>query len=253
MGFSITTRLSILAIMLVCALLRFAHVHQVRERRRPGTSPTLAIANEIFVISLPRRLDRRRTIIKLGRFMHLNFDIVNATNADHPDIQRIMRRVRRERQKEAAMDGSSKGAFREPMGPQDLLPYGSDFWTIDASHPLSSDLVDPLPPDDPLDPDADHPIPCTRGSPFYRPSRPLTKESKMTTLSPPMVACWNSHLQVIRRIAERPDYQVSIILEDDVDFEWDIEERLKAMWADLPTDWDVVMLGMYRPFVVPED
>jgi GR25 family glycosyltransferase involved in LPS biosynthesis len=80
-----------------------------------------------------------------------------------------------------------------------------------------------------------------------------------------MVACWHSHAMLIRRIAllatEAPlssiihtnstssvsvirNDLVYIILEDDVDFEWDIDARLKSLWPHLPIDWNIVMLGM---------
>jgi GR25 family glycosyltransferase involved in LPS biosynthesis len=69
-------------------------------------------------------------------------------------------------------------------------------------------------------------------------------------LTPAKVACWNSHLSVIRRIAEgdgktlpTEEQDVSVILEDDVDMEWDIRERLASIWTLLPAGWDVVFLG----------
>ena len=36
------------------------------------------------------------------------------------------------------------------------------------------------------------------------------------------IACWSSHLSVIRDIAEDKNKDVSIVLEDDVDMGWDI-------------------------------
>jgi hypothetical protein len=34
-----------------------------------------------------------------------------------------------------------------------------------------------------------------------------------------------------------------IVLEDDIDMEFDLEKRLRSMWPALPNNWDIVMLG----------
>ena len=63
------------------------------------------------------------------------------------------------------------------------------------------------------------------------------------TLSRGMVACWLSHVGVLRQIVEG-ELRSALILEDDVDMEWDVEERLVGMWGSLPKDgWDIVYLG----------
>jgi GR25 family glycosyltransferase involved in LPS biosynthesis len=76
--------------------------------------------------------------------------------------------------------------------------------------------------------------------PPYHPSLP---PSKLLTRS--VVACWYSHLRVMRLAArvERED-EVAVVLEDDVDVEWDVRERVGALWGGLPVGgWDVVFLG----------
>ncbi|KAH9920314.1 uncharacterized protein B0H18DRAFT_1024791, partial [Fomitopsis serialis] len=84
-------------------------------------------------------------------------------------------------------------------------------------------------------------------------------------LTPAKVACWHSHLKVIRRVAdvrlmdeavlphENPSDvdAVSLILEDDIDMERDIHAKLREVWDLLPTDWDIVFLGI--PFTRPID
>jgi GR25 family glycosyltransferase involved in LPS biosynthesis len=71
-------------------------------------------------------------------------------------------------------------------------------------------------------------------------------------LTRPKIACWNSHLSIIRRIAEHDgktraaeEQDVSVIFEDDVDMEWDIRGRLARIWTLLPVGWDVVFLGAW--------
>ncbi|KAL1952376.1 hypothetical protein VTO73DRAFT_1525 [Trametes versicolor] len=77
-------------------------------------------------------------------------------------------------------------------------------------------------------------------------------------LTPARIACWYSHLTAIQQIADyghlgqhsegnqsslrKPD-DAFLILEDDVDMEQDISERLRAVWNVLPAGWDIVFLG----------
>ncbi|KAJ7287136.1 hypothetical protein C8J57DRAFT_1652959, partial [Mycena rebaudengoi] len=56
------------------------------------------------------------------------------------------------------------------------------------------------------------------------------------------VACWKSHYDVLRKIAEGPD-DVAIVLEDDIDMEWTLERRLQYLFHALPSNWDVLMIG----------
>lgn len=50
----------------------------------------------------------------------------------------------------------------------------------------------------------------------------------------------------MRSIADGPDEAV-VVLEDDIDMEFDLEKRLRGMWSALPKDWDIVMIGTYHP------
>lgn len=67
------------------------------------------------------------------------------------------------------------------------------------------------------------------------------------TLSRGMIACWNSHFRLLRHIANGAD-EAAIILEDDVDMEFNAYEVLTDIWDALPLDWDIVFLGMYSAF-----
>ncbi|KAH9813358.1 hypothetical protein DFH28DRAFT_897227 [Melampsora americana] len=61
-------------------------------------------------------------------------------------------------------------------------------------------------------------------------------------LSDAAIACWHSHLSVIREFVESKE-RMALILEDDVDFEVDIEDRLEATLSEVPRDWDLLLLG----------
>ena len=213
----------------------------------PGSPRTanLGVASHIFVISLRTRTDRRSGMLKLADVMHLNFTWVDAVDANNPDIAKIMQHVRAQRYLESLPSfkpGSFKDAFTQAT-PDGL--FGSDLWTLDASDPrvagntnlssVSRSLVDTV-----------VPIPCTKGSPFRPLAVPPGKPGKTTLLSKPMIACWHSHLQLIRRIARAPEHSVSLVFEDDVDLEWDVEARLVALWPYLPQDWDIIFLGSFH-------
>ena len=84
------------------------------------------------------------------------------------------------------------------------------------------------------------PLACASGndvSAALLPNLPLHRR-----LTPAKVACWYSHLQTIREIANGKDEAV-LILEDDVDIERDVKWRLRALLGALPNDWDIVYLG----------
>jgi hypothetical protein len=56
------------------------------------------------------------------------------------------------------------------------------------------------------------------------------------------IACWHSHFEVLRKIADGDD-DVALVFEDDIDMEWDLERRLRYLWQFLPNKWDMVMIG----------
>ena len=213
-----------------------------RLSAKSGSFRTLGVASDIYVISLRRRTDRRSDMLKLADIMHFNLTWVDAVDADDPDIAKIMQHVRAQRHLES-LPSFKPGSFRDvfTQSTPDGL-FGSDLWTLNASDPLAAQNSNVLSLSRGLM-DTDVPIPCTKGSPF----RPLAvspgKPGKTTLLSKPMVACWHSHLQLIRRIVRAPEHHVSLVFEDDVDLEWDIEARLVALWPYLPQDWDILFLG----------
>jgi hypothetical protein len=222
------------------------------------------VAEQIFVISLPNRADRRAVLSPLWKAHQLErIQYVNATSVGEPEIDRILAHVRKERRRRYAYKDaqSSRPSFKDGLGKHPGELWGSDLWTLES---LSPDK-------DFLDPDAAYPIPCERGNPF-NPHRAVSGSHyaaaaptemvlrKIPLLSRPMIACWHSHLQVIRQIsilgttAEQSGVKYSnhlngrtyIVLEDDVDFEWNIKNFLSPIWDALPSDWEVVMLGQFH-------
>lgn len=133
-----------------------------------------------------------------------------------------------------------------------MLPLGADVWPLPYTRAESDDSVSAETADPfwfaPLRAKASfpHPLPplaCASGDQLLAPfSQDLPPYKRLT---PAKVACWHSHLQAIRQIANGGD-SAALVLEDDVDMERDISARLRALWDALPDSWDIVYLGETR-------
>jgi hypothetical protein len=258
-----TTICIIMAILFVCLIAgpqsksHFNDIHPPTVNSLHGWG----VAEQIFVISLPNRTDRRAALSPLWKAHRLkSIQYINATSVGEPEIDRILSHVRKERRRQRAYQNDGKKrrpSFTDGLGKYPGELWGSDLWTLGST----------LPEEDLLDPDAAYPIPCERGNPFnphrvvpgghYAAAPTETIIRKVPLLSRPMVACWHSHLQVIRQISmlgsttEQPGVnhlnpKTYIVIEDDVDFEWNIKNFLSPIWDALPSDWEVVMLGQFH-------
>ncbi|CAE6521977.1 unnamed protein product [Rhizoctonia solani] len=204
----------------------------VRDIDRIPHSRTLGVAQCIYVIGLARRKDRREHMETLIKAMDIQVVWHNALDMHSKIVSEILERVRWVRAQ------SRIGHESEVPDPQGLrfqwlpdvgsvgpvpLRDGSDLWFDPGMTPLP---VSPLP-------DTRPPVLRTAGEDMLLPNEPITRAQ---------VSCWYSHYQVLLKIANGED-QVAIVLEDDIDMEWDLEKRLRGMWPHLPKDWDIVMLG----------
>lgn len=61
-----------------------------------------------------------------------------------------------------------------------------------------------------------------------------------SSLTPPYLSLLGSTLTLTLIFT---DLSAAIILEDDIDFEWNIEKLMTKQWPSLPDDWDIVYLG----------
>ncbi|KAI0034326.1 hypothetical protein K488DRAFT_45627 [Vararia minispora EC-137] len=211
---------------------------------RLGNPATLGIATEIYVVSLPRRKDRRRQMDRLARLLSLNLTYISATDAQDPTIVSIQQHVAlqtlgysppfisdyalRNATFEWPEDFDSEGFAVAP----DDDRAGAELWDDTRPH-LTSRGSQSI---------ASLPQTCTTSNNLFPPPRKSPR--LFESLDLPKLACWHSHLRVIRDIARQPDDGgVAIVLEDDVDMERDIIERLQTLWGALPADWDIVYLG----------
>ena len=166
----------------------------------------------------------------------LEFTYVNGTEGDEVTVQRIMRHVAAFRARPGPHETnlSLPGAYKWPQDVDALVESGypldkkgSDLW--------ASDDLD-LP-----DPPSRGPLMCAYGDSTLDPFSPQTPFYRLLTKE--RLACWHSHWRVIRSLADGQD-SVALILEDDVDVELDIRQRLLGVWEALPSAWDIVFLGI---------
>jgi len=166
----------------------------------------------------------------------LDFTYVNGTEGDGDTVQSIMRHVAASRTLEGPHEANLSppttfewpqevDALVESESPLDMK--GSDLWLSDGALDLP-------------DPPSHTPLTCAYDNSTLEPYSPRTPTYRLLTKE--RLACWHSHWRVIRLIADSQD-DVSLVLEDDVDMELDIRQRLLGVWDSLPSAWDIVFLG----------
>ena len=229
-------------------------------RTDQNRSKTLDIASQIFVLSLPRRADRRVQMEILRASLDIRWTYVDAVQSTSAVVENIMARIKMLRRGSTliASGRTDTNAFRWPQNidalsssSQPLGLEGSDLWTL---HPpthntkIQVETASIGGESSTIPTAAMEPLTCANEDNTIFPFTLDLPEHKLLTR--PKIACWNSHLSIIRRIAEHDgktraaeEQDVSVIFEDDVDMEWDIRGRLARIWTLLPVGWDVVFLG----------
>ncbi|EIM92044.1 uncharacterized protein STEHIDRAFT_46292 [Stereum hirsutum FP-91666 SS1] len=206
----------------------------------PYGSNTLGIASRIYVLSLPRREDRRASMEYLRLALDLDWRYVGAFGEDNA----------------SASSASAQNPSTVPLPdyrfswPDDLdsladseVPLsrsGSDDWSI-----YSDAEVSHLHPTAPVSALSQPPLACaTENLAIPRNETSADDLPPYLQLTPAKIACWHSHLEILRAVAASGhDSGPAVVLEDDVDIEWDIGKRLNEVWSALPDDWDIVFLG----------
>jgi len=193
----------------------------------PDRNATLAVAEKIYVLSLPHRSDRRQEMDKLKAALGLRWTYVDAMDTKNKLVGRILDSV----------------------------------WVIRATNDyLFTWPADMPPPNERISPWSPGFLSIPDIAPGSRPSDPMVCATENNTvasydldlpevriLTPARVACWYSHLSVIEKVANDRSLKnddVVIVLEDDLDMERDIHTRLRHVWTSLPKDWDMVYFGM---------
>jgi hypothetical protein len=220
------------------------------EKQCPGyplainSNETLGVASAIYVISLSRRTDRRDTFDLLGTALGLRWTYFDAVDSSHLVVGRILDSVRTRREAKLAESIPMQFYWPEDINAQSasgqpIETGGSDLWTSDETGSQTRGSQH----DWPSNHSSETPLTCASEDgtiPLYS-----SGLSDHQILNAPKIACWHSHISVIRLAANAPTHGVTLILEDDVDMELDIRERLEDIWDGLPAGWDIVFLGQY--------
>ncbi|KAK0446527.1 uncharacterized protein EV420DRAFT_892284 [Desarmillaria tabescens] len=196
--------------------------------------------SKIFVVSLPRRHDRREQMERLRSYLGLQWTYWDAVEAEDERISTILDKVYSLRSEAAnlSIDTISERIrlpFQWPSNIDTLARSNvslaaaeASFWTLPPSSSFAKqDTTRP-------------PLTCAIADFTIL---PYADASEHKILNAPRVACWDSHLSVIKEIAKLEKGTFGVILEDDVDLEKDIRRRLNRVWTYLPEDWDMVHLG----------
>ncbi|KAL1661220.1 hypothetical protein GGF50DRAFT_105509 [Schizophyllum commune] len=232
----------------------------VRPLDRLPHSRTLGLTR-IMVISLPHRTDRRARMSLLANALDADFGFFDGTLSTSDEITRIVEHVRVQREREGVLLQPTSDAGRrgpDEPAPQDLPHYPFDGPLEvypDVSEPAGADLwtlspTDPRAPQPPLPP---IPVPDTR------PDVPQIMDTLERTrwwiqdsgipfhdfINGAVAACYHAHYSLLRTFAAAPGSpdDTLLILEDDVDIEFDFERTLRHAMQGLPADWDVLLPG----------
>jgi GR25 family glycosyltransferase involved in LPS biosynthesis len=210
-----------------------------------SSSKSLGVADKIYVISLRSRYRRREDMEKLRLSLQLHWTYVDALDANSPLVSQIMDWVNALRTGPPhILDEANITHVSTKLLPDTItFAWPGDIETLVRSKDkldLWSTGVWPSPITSFLKSTPYPPVACATKN--YSLTKYTAKEHLI--LTHPRVACWHSHLSVIHDIVNN-GFGVSIILEDDVDMEQDIQKQLAYMWPTLPADWDILFLGIF--------
>lgn len=227
-------------------------ISEHEHKPEPGRTHSLGFESHIYVISLPERQDRREPMERLRTALNLSWTIIDATPFTNPLIYGIFDWVVYQREQSplgggdpsTGIETSTNSVFRWPreinalsvLTHEPLLPSGSDVWTTQPP-PLPVSIRPSSP---------SSPPPLMSAVDDYSMPTGILSDVHWMKLTPARVACWYSHVSAIRTFIDRADTQsedVALFLEDDIDMEKDIADRLSGIWKVLPTGWDIVLLG----------
>ena len=206
------------------------HLEQTTSPSGFTHSPTLGFS-KIYVLALASRQERRDRMKQIARALGITVTFVEATPAEAKVVRWIGERAKEMREKKVELllkmknggievkAGSNGGAGSVwLMGSTELgLPSGSakeERWAgrtwVDFLDSLTEEEKQRLAPDDAK----------------FDVSKELYDTKAGEQVTEPVLATWHSHARIWQRMIEEDDKD-ALILEDDVDVEWDLER----MWA----------------------
>lgn len=214
-------------------------------------SPTLTF-DHLYVLSLPWRTDRREQMSKLARALGVEITFVDAVSKEEPFIRWIAEQavvVRKQRlrlmskaRKEPidSLGGLTVGntwlqqtADREGDVPFPELKTpsfpGFKNWIDYLEHHDVAGTLDELVPENPT-------LNVTEA--LWDPVELIAGRQ----VNEGVISTFWGHTRAMQQILRNGD-KSALILEDDVDVEWDIERMWSRIHRRLPDDWDAALLG----------
>ncbi|BGP19317.1 hypothetical protein JCM10213_006195 [Rhodosporidiobolus nylandii] len=215
-------------------------------------SPTLTF-DHIYVLSLPARTDRREQMSDLAKAHGLKITFVDASLKSEPFIRWIAERAVEVRKDRLRIMAESQGVEEGTFGG---LHVGND-WLTQTPSPINVSASFP-------------PLRDSRWAPHSNWVEYLEAHDDAGTLSQlkprnatlnVTEALWDAnekiagrqvnegvistfwgHTRAMKQILKNGD-RSALILEDDVDVEWDLERLWSRIERRLPDDWDATLLG----------
>ena len=218
------------------------HLEETTSPAHFKHSRTLTFTH-IYVLSLAKRTDRRERMSKIARALGLELTFVDAMDKADPAMGWIGERVAETRKKKVKLiakarevdkstigGGGIESVWLEGMDVEDLrLP------SLAEKRWKGKDWVTYLSEADPA---------TLRPRPGFNVSEALydpNEDNERRQLTEPVLATWFSHVKVAKTMEENGD-ESALVLEDDVDLEWDIGR----LWANAHR-----RLPPVRPFRFP--
>ncbi|GAA5865064.1 hypothetical protein JCM8547_007701 [Rhodosporidiobolus lusitaniae] len=217
--------------------------------------------DRIYVLSLPSRLDRRRDMSKLARALGVEIEFVDAADKNEPFLKWIAERVAESRDERRKVMARAQGVDPSSIGG---LEIGSS-WLTPFPSPASTSLFPPFP-SSPLWPGARnwvehletlhskhngqhrYLVPSDSGLNVTELLWDPLERVKVRQVHEGVISTYWGQTRAIKRMLENGD-ETALILEDDVDVEWDVERLWAGIERRLPRtkegerDWDVTFLG----------
>ncbi|GAA5821581.1 hypothetical protein JCM11251_000920 [Rhodosporidiobolus azoricus] len=226
--------------------------------------------DHIYVLSLPSRKDRRKDMLKMAKALGVEIEFIDAADKKEPFIKWIAERVSESREERRRVMAEA-----QDLDPSDIggLKIGTPWLTPFPSPPMSYHPTKrPLPsfppfPSDPRFREAqnwvdhlEHLYSRHSGSHLHlRPDDPNVNVTELLwdplervsvrQVHEGVISTYWGQTRAMKRMLENGD-RTALVLEDDVDVEWDLERLWKGVERRLPRDnrtgeaeWDVAFLG----------
>ncbi|KAH9891173.1 hypothetical protein C8Q73DRAFT_651289 [Cubamyces lactineus] len=217
----------------------------------PEGTKKLGVFHDVFVVSRPSRLDRRATMERLRLALGVSWTYLDAVSYDAQVVSAIIDCVTllRSTTRAETFEWPSTLNGDISVGLTESRRVFPDFPCHPASPGILVETGGQLPRTDPLNSSSAGHLTCATENHISGVPLRLDLPTYMV-MNAGKVACWYSHLTAMAQVAffenitsGSDPLRAFLILEDDIDMDRRLAEKLLTVWPALPTDWEVVFLG----------